>query len=167
MRLPLAFHNNLLMGKIPIIYCVIGTHFIQRIYSTRELSGVFSAIGFIADGSVKADGSEIAGAQAVGGGEKSGRVVDFGSFSRTVETTSADIFSSFSLKQQQHISVTMDNTDYYFTKMLAKEPLLSMKMSLFIGFEEHSQGDHFQIFSGVISEISIDKSTIAFEVEEG
>ena len=167
MRMPLAFHKNLMMGKMPIIYCMIETHLIQRTYSTRELGGVFSAIGLIADGSVLADGSELAGSQAIGGGEKAGRVVDFGNFSRTVETTSTDIFASFSLKQQQHISIVMDNTDYYFTKLLAKEPLLSRKMGIYVGFEEHPQGDHFNVFSGLITEVSIDMSTMTLEVEEG
>lgn len=166
MRIPLAFYNNLMIGKAPMVYCIIETHLIQRTYAIHELGGVFSALGLLADGSILADGSALAGSQSVGGGEKAGRVLDFGDFSRTIETISSDLLSSFSLKQKQNISIQMDNTDYYFTKMLAKEPFLSRPIDIYLGYEELPPNDHFRIFHGVISEISIDVSSITFLAEE-
>lgn len=165
-RIPIGFHKYLMQGKVPVTYCQIATHLASRIYSDRELQGVFSASALLADGSVLADGSEIAGYGSASAGEKAARVIDFGSFERTISPQSSDLLASFSGKQKQHIAVKLDNSDYYFTRLIAKEPFLSRKLFLFVGFEDHPQSDHYSIFAGTISEISVDKDSMTLGAEE-
>ncbi len=166
LRIPITFHNALMQGKTPIAYCIIKTHLTDRVYSDRELKGVFSATGILADGSVLADGSQIAGGGSAGVLEKSSRVLSFGSFERTITPQSADLLTAFSGKQRQRISIVLDNSDYYMTRLIAKEPFIGRKISLHVGFEDRPQNEHYQPFKGTISEISVDKDSMTLEALE-
>jgi hypothetical protein len=66
----------------------------------------------------------------------------------------ADFLAAYTRKQQQHISVTLDNADKYFSIMLGKEPFLSRPISIYIGFEDEAVANHICIFKGVISDVS-------------
>ncbi len=65
-RVPITFHKRLLRGEAPITYVMITTHLGYRAYAAKELSDVFDISGYIADGSVIADGSHTAGAETIG-----------------------------------------------------------------------------------------------------
>lgn len=167
-RLSIAFHNYLTQGKIPIVYCRINTHLAARYYGKKELQGIFSTSGMIADGTYLADGSITAGGGSVGNvADKSARVLDFGSLERSLVSQTSNLLSSFSGKQQQHNEIVLDNADDYFSKMLPKEPFLSRTLSIHVGFEDLPQSDHPQMFQGIITEVSIDESTMRLLAEEG
>lgn len=142
-------------GETPISYVVIHTHLGYRAYAEKELRGVFDLTGQIADGMITADGSEMAGSESSGCIEKSGRVVSFGSFERTLQSKKDDVLAAYSGKQIQHISLEMDNSDRYFAQLIAKEPFIGRSIKYYVGFEDDPQAEHLSIFTGVISEMSV------------
>lgn len=137
-----------------------------RAYAEKELRGVFSTTGTLADGSELADGTVQAGCGIVTALEKSGRVLDFGNFERSITPKSGSILAIFTGKQQQNVSVDLDNADLHFSKLLAKEPFLSKTMVIKIGFEDMPQADHFNVFSGVISEVEITPDRCKLQADE-
>jgi hypothetical protein len=162
---PILFHNRLMRGEVPISYVVIQTHLGYRAYAEKELKGVFSLLGYIADGSYLADGSITAGSASAGIIEKSGRVLNFGSFERTLQSKKDDVLAAYSGKQIQHISMNMDNSDRYFSQLIAKEPFIGRPIKCYVGFENDSQSEHLSIFSGIISEMSV-LPTLMIEADE-
>lgn len=165
-RIPIAFHKNLLRGEIPIAYVMIITHLANRIYSDRELKGIFAAAGCLADGTYLADGSILAGAQSTGGVEKSARVLDFGKFERSIVPQTSDLLLAYTGKQIQNNRVVLDNTDNYFTRMIAQEPFLTRELRILIGFEDQPQDDHFPLFAGIITDIEVDENSMTIEAGE-
>ena len=126
-----------------------------RAYAAKELTEIFDLQGYIADGSVTAGGSITAGAASLGVLEKSGRVLDFGSFERTISPRKDNLLASYEAKQRQHMTVTLDNADRYFARLIAKEPFLGRPIWAYVGFEDEPQVNHQRRFSGVIGEISV------------
>lgn len=164
-RLSINFHNRLTRGEIPITYDVIQTHLGYRAYAEKELIGVFDLTGYIADGSHLADGSITAGDVSAGIIEKSGRVLNFGNFERTLQPKKDDVLASFSGKQIQHLSMQLDNSDRYFSQLIAKEPFIGRPIKRYVGFEADPQSEHLNIFSGIISEITV-LPTLTIEADE-
>lgn len=164
-RVPIAFHNRLMRGEVPTPYVVIQTHLGYRAYAEKELKAVFDLLGYIADGSSLADGSITAGSASSGVIEKSGRVVSFWSFERTLQPKKDDVLVAYSGKQIQHISLEMDNSDRYFSQLIAKEPFIGRPIKCYVGFEDSPQSEHLSVFSGVISEMSV-LPTLMIEADE-
>lgn len=166
-RTTIRFHNRITRGEIPISYILINTLMGPRVYAEKELSAVFEvADPLIADGSIEADGSEVADGGGLGVLEKSARVLSFGSFERTISPRKSDMLTTFGGKQLQHVSIKLNNTDRYFSKLIAKEPFLSRELSWFLGFEDLPQSEHPELFKGIISEVRIGPSDISVEAEE-
>ena len=153
-RIAKSMHDRLMRGEQPTPYIVIETNLGYRAYAAKELTEVFDVLGLIADGSVMADGSHTAGSESAGVLEKSARVLDFGSFERTLQPRTADVMAAYSKKQKQHISIQLDNADRYFSRLIAKEPFLGRPIRAYVGFKAESQSNHMRIFTGRISEIS-------------
>lgn len=164
-RIPINFHNRLMCGEIPISYVVIETHLGYRAYAEKELIGVFNPLAYLADGTYLADGSITAGGLSSGVIEKSGRVLSFGSFERTLQPKKDDVMAAYSGKQIQHISLEMDNSDRYFAQLIAKEPFIGRPIKYYVGFEDDPQADHLSIFTGVISEMTV-LPTLTIEADE-
>jgi len=158
-------HKRLMRGEIPTPYIMVQTHMGYRAFSNRELSGVFDFLGVLADGTYTAEGDYYAGALSWGAIEKSARVVDFGSFERTISPAKDDVLTALGNKQLQHISVEMDNVDRYFSKLIAKEPFIGRPIYVFIGFQNEPIHSHFSIFRGTITELSV-LDTMTIEADE-
>jgi hypothetical protein len=132
-HIPIATHNRIVRGEVPILYMVISTHLGDRVYAKKGITvaAIAGSLGCLA------------------------RVLSFGSFERTLSPAKDDILTSYGRKQQQHISVTLDNADKYFSIMLGKEPFLSRPIAIYIGFEDEGVANHIGIFQGIISEVSV------------
>ena len=154
-RVPITFHKRLLRGEAPITYVMITTHLGRRAYAAKELSEVFDISGYIADGSVTADGSYTAGSETIGLIDKSARVLDMGRLERTIQPKKDDVLAAYSGKQLQHISIQLDNSDGYFSRLTAKEPFIGRPIAIRCGFEADPYASHINLFTGVISEIDM------------
>lgn len=131
-RIPISTHNRIARGEIPILYLRITTHLGERTYAKKSItaSAIAGSMGCLA------------------------RVLSFGSFDRTLSPKTSDLLASYTRKQQQHISVQLDNADGYFSRLLGKEPFLSRPISIYVGFEDEVAVNHIAIFNGVIAEVS-------------
>lgn len=154
-RVPITFHKRLLRGEAPITYVMITTHLGYRAYAAKELAEVFDIAGYIADGSVTADGSYTAGSETIGLIDKSARVLDMGRLERTIQPKKDDVLAAYSGKQLQHISIQLDNSDGYFSRLTAKEPFIGRPIAIRCGFEAVPYASHINLFTGVISEIDM------------
>lgn len=146
-------------------YCLIHTDLGYRAYAEKELAEIFEIAGLLADGSATANGTNIAG-EGLGLLDKAGRVLSFSAFERTVQPRKKDVLLAYSSKQQQHASVDLDNTDRYFSRIIAREPFLSKLFSIYVGFEADPFNEHIQLFEGIISEINITDTTMTIEADE-
>lgn len=154
-RIPKSMHDRLMRGEHPTPYIVIDTLMGYRAYAMKELTEVFDLEALLADGSVTADGSELAGGATLGVIEKSARVLSFGSFERTLQPEKDDVLTALQSKQLQHISIEMDNADRYFARLIATEPFLGRPIRAYVGFEDEGQSNHLRTFTGVISELAM------------
>jgi len=164
-RTTIHFHNRIQRGEQPMTYCLIHTDMGYRAYSEKELAEIFEIAGLPADGSALADGSHTAG-EGLGLLDKAGRVLSFGRFERTVQPRKKDVLIAYSSKQQQHATVTLDNADRYFSRIIAREPFLAKPFSIFVGFEADPFGEHLRLFEGIISEIKMTEKTMQVEADE-
>ena len=164
-RISIDFHKRLEKGVVPISYILIETHMGYRAYAEKGLTGVFDILGLIADGSVIADGSELAGSATPGVIEKSGRVISFGSFDRSLQSMKDNILASYQSKTLQHMSIELDNSDRYFSRLIASEPFISRPLIYYVGFEALSQSEHLELFSGMITEMTV-MPTLTIEANE-
>ena len=146
-------------GENPAVFCLIKTDYGYRAYSDKELVKYFEIEGLIADGSVLADGSEVAGV-GLGLIEKSGRVLSFGSFERTIQPKTRDVLGGIEQRQLQHVSVSLNNEDRHFSKILPKEPFLGKPFYIYVGFEADPFYEYISLFEGVISEVHCGKQMV-------
>ncbi len=142
-------------GEVPITYIMIQTHLGYRAYAEKELTAIFGASGNLLDGSFLLDGSVVLGATSINVIDNAGRVINFGSFERTLQSVKDDVLTSYSSKQLQHASVELDNADSYFSRIIPKEPFLGRPVNIYVGFEADPYNEHLSIFRGIISELSV------------
>lgn len=155
-RLAIDFHNRLMKGEVPISYILIETHMGYRAYAEKELTAVFEPVDPpLYDGSYVFDGSILYGAASAGVIEKEGRVISFGSFDRNLKSVKEDILGSYQSKTLQHISIELDNSDRYFSQLIASEPFIGRPLLYYVGFETLSQSEHLKLFSGIITEMTV------------
>ena len=165
-RLTIGFHKRLMRGEIPISYIVIETHMGFRAYGEKELIGVFNPEDVhLYDGSDLYDGSILYGAETASIIEKSGRVISFGSFERSLQSIKEDILGSYQSKTLQHISVELENSDRYFSQLIASEPFIGRPLIYYLGFETSPQSEHLELFSGMITEMTV-MPTLTIEANE-
>lgn len=154
-RTTINFHNALNRKEIPISYVVIQTHMGYRAFSEKDLKSIFDTIGSIADGTVIANGSFLAGGASAGIIQKDGRVLSYGLPTRRLKATKSDILGSYQSKELQTLTVELDNVDGLLSRLIAKEPFVGRALKYYIGFESLSQSEHIKIFSGIITEMSV------------
>ena len=154
-RVPIAFHNKLMRGEKPLTYALITTHMGYRAYAEKEMARVFDISGYLADGSVTADGSHTAGSETIGLIDKSARILDMGKLERTIQPQKDDLLAAYEGKQLQHVSLSLDNADDYFSRLIAKEPFIGRPIEIRCGFEIDSYAAHIGLFKGIISEIGL------------
>lgn len=142
-------------NEVPIPYILIQSHLGYRAYAEKELSRVFSVGGLFADGSILADGSELADGGGAGIIEKSARVLSFSSFERSLQSLKEDILGSYQSKTLQSMSIELENSDRYFSQIIASEPFIGRPLKYYIGFESLPIGSHLKIFSGIITEMTV------------
>ena len=87
--------------------------------------------------------------------ESSARVVSYGSLERTLFPRTADVLTAYTGRQIQHLSIQLDNSDGYFSRLIAKEPFLSRTLTLYVGLESYETTEHVQLFSGTITDLSV------------
>lgn len=165
-RISIDFHNRLIKGEVPISYIVIETHMGYRAYAEKELIAIFDPVDpYLLDGSWILDGSVLLGSASAGVIEKSGRVKSFGSFERSLQSIKTDILGSYQSKTLQHMSIELDNSDRYFSRLIASEPFIGRPLIYYVGFEALSQSEHLELFSGMITEMSV-MPTLTIEANE-
>ncbi len=165
-RLAIDFHKRLMKGEVPISYILIHTHMGYRTYAEKELTAVFEPVDPpLYDGTYDYDGSILYGAASAGVIEKAGRVINFGSFERNLQSMKEDILGSYQSKTLQHISVELDNSDRYFSQLIASEPFIGRPLLYYVGFETLSQSKHLKLFSGIITEMTV-MPTLTIEANE-
>ena len=153
-------------GEVPVSYIVIETHMGYRAYAEKELTEVFD-VGdpYLLDGSWILDGSVLLGVSSTGVIEKSGRVVSFGSFERNLQSIKNDILGSYQSKTLQSLSIELDNSDRYFSQLIAAEPFIGRPLIYYLGFEISPQSEHLKLFSGMITEMTV-MPTLTIEANE-
>ena len=155
LRIPINTHKRLQRGEIPQAYAVINTHLGYRAYGDKALEAVFADTPVLLDGSWSLGGAETLSGGAIETLEKSARVLNFSSFERTISPLKDDLLTAYSAKQKQHLSLQLNNTDGYFSRLLAQEPFLGREVKIYLGFEAEPQSTHLSIFAGLISELSV------------
>jgi hypothetical protein len=98
--------------------------------------------------------------------EQSARVLNFGSFERTLQPWRDTVLESYTGKQIQNMDIELDNSDDYFAKMFPKEPFLGRPISVYAGFESESRAEHISLFSGIVTELSV-LNTLTLSAEQG
>jgi len=164
-RTSIDFHNRLISGEVPIAYILITTHMGYRAYAEKELSGVFGVSPTLWDGTYDFDGTITYGSESAGIIEKAGRVINFGAFDRNLQSMKEDILGSYASKTLQHLTVELDNSDRYFSQLIASEPFISRPIMCYLGFEALAQSSHLKLFSGIITEMNI-MPTMTIEADE-
>lgn len=168
-RLSIDFHNRLMKGEVPISYIVIETHMGYRAYAEKELTEIFDVLAYLYDGTYHYGTPVIDiilyGAESAGIIEKSGRVISFGSFERNLQSMKDDILGSYQSKTLQHVSIQLDNSDRYFSQLITSEPFIGRPLIYYLGFEALSQSDHLELFSGIITEMTV-MPTLTIEANE-
>jgi len=158
-RTTIQYHERVQRGEVPVPYILIQTAMGWRCYAEKEMKAFFDTEANLADGSVAADGSETAGGSSLGLLEKSARVKSFGSFKSTISPSRLDVLSSFTTKQQKSLTVTLINSDLYFSRLIPQEHFLGRRMILLLGFESLPYSAHLKQFWGEIDDVRLDDQT--------
>jgi len=152
-------------GEVPVSYIVIQTHMGYRAYAEKELTGVLALVSCLYDGTYLFDGSITYGGDSAGVLEKQGRVISFGSFERNLQSLKEDILASYQSKTLQNMSIELENSDRYFAQLIASEPFIGRPLKYYIGFEADPQAEHLEVFSGIITEMTV-MPTLTIEANE-
>jgi len=164
-RTTIDFHKRLTRGEIPTPYIIIQTHMGYRAYAEKELTTVFDPAASILDGSWDFDGSVLLGGSSLEVMEKSARVVSFQPFERNLQSLKEDVLGSYQTKMLQHLSIDLDNSDRYFSQLIASEPFITRPIVYYLGFESLPFNEHLKRFSGVITEMNV-LPTLTIEADE-
>lgn len=166
-RTPFVLHQGLQRHEIPVVYVLINTSMGWRGYATKEINAGYSEDSpHIADGSVTADGGHTAGSASYGLLDLQGRIVNISSLSRILSPVNSDILGAYTKHQLQHISITLADSDDYFGKLLAKEPMIGKEIRIYVGFDSDAHTDHLRIFNGKIASTTIVQTGLQIEAEE-
>ena len=145
------FHDRITRGEMPFVHVLIQTHLGFRNYAERVKD---DSAGYLADGTYLADGSILAGS-GLGLLETQRRLLSWSGFDRTIQPRKSDILASYNRKQQQKISITLDNADGHFSKLIALEVFLSRPLFVYLGFYDLSINEHIRPFGGQIFEVEL------------
>lgn len=137
-------------GKLPTVYIIISTDMGDLVYAKKEMD-IFDVAIALADGSHIADGGIIAGGTlTLATGE--GRLLSISPITTTTQDMRYGSLEGSTIKRQGAITVTLDNTDradnsqYYFSKIIAFNPFITKTIEGWTGFIGDSLSQHFQLF---------------------
>jgi len=149
-------------GKVPIVLCRIETQRTSYLFFARypndDETGSLSGID-LWDGSVNTgDGGTFGGLPV---SIVDARVLQFGSISKALVANAKDLPASLTQSRIGSYSVTFDNHEYFFSKLLGddqNEPLLGQKLKILQGFKGDEYSDFVILFDGEISQVSLTSS---------
>ena len=165
-RTTLNYHKCIEQGRVPITYILIQTDMGWRAYAEKTLAETFDEAAQIADGTYTADGLIYASGVPVGAVDLQGRILYISNPQRTIRPSNRSISNSYNVKQQMHLSVTLDDCDDYFSKLIVKEPFLSKTLRSYVGFEALPHWESLRQFQGVITAVRINNDTFVIEADE-
>ncbi|MEW6613949.1 MAG: hypothetical protein AB1401_00535 [Thermodesulfobacteriota bacterium] len=84
-----------------------------------------------------------------------GRVLNWGELRNTLLPGGNDLFSSLQSQEISTISISMDNTDKYFSKILGTENLLSAGVEVLVGFDGIARDEFIKQFTGIVQKVSL------------
>jgi len=163
-RSTIDFHDRIMRGEEPVPYALIQTLMGWRAYAESVVGAVLSV--YIADGTYDADGSITAGSANLGLMEREGRLLSWSGFERTIQPRKSDVLSAYNRKQQQSISIMLDNSDNHFSKLVAKEYFLGRPMSIYVGFDALPIAEHLRVFNGQIFETELTEMKMTVRAHE-
>ena len=165
-RTTIEFHKKLQSGEIPLLYIMITTAMGVRVYAEKDFGSAFSTtLAQKADGTYEAGGAILADGGEGVSLEQSARLLSVGSFDRTIADDSVDVLTAYATKKQQACSITLDNADRYFSRLIAAEPFIGMPINVYIGFFALPRAEHISLFRGRIVEMDV-MPTLLLEAEE-
>lgn len=128
-----------------------------RAFAAKGLASIFSETGgaCLADSTYLADGTIVAGSASYGTLSIGERLISPGSFERTMRPANITTLQSYGARQLQSITIDLDNSEDYCSKMIAKESLLGNELRRYKGFEDHTHEQHLRDFSGIITKIAL------------
>lgn len=163
-RTTIGFHDRLVRGEQPTTRIVITTAMGQRTYGAKEGSGLWT-LGTIADGSHIADGSITAGA-LISFLENSSRLLSLSAIDKAIRVKREGLLTGATQKQQAHVSASLSNVDYYFTKLIVNEPFLNRSLVVYLSFEDLSFYEALNVFEGNIRQVVVTKNKLTLEAVE-
>jgi len=149
-------------GEEPVPYVLIQTLMGWRAYAEKTED---TESGYIADGTYLADGSITAGA-GLGLLEREGRLLSWSGFERTIQPRKSDVLSAYNRKQQQSISIMLDNSGGHFSKLIAKENFIGRPMGVYVGFDGLEINEHLRVFDGQIFETELTEMKMTVRAHE-
>lgn len=151
---PLIYHNKLKQGFKPSIRVVIQTLLGRRAYGIRIEKKEYIHPEFTADGEFDATGTVYAAARDVYL-EIAPRLLRVSSVARSLVSSKRGVPVGLTQKTQSNVSVSLDNTDSYFTRLMVRENFLKQRLSLHVGFDTLKTDENFRIYKGVVDLVSI------------
>lgn len=164
-RTTINFHKRVMRGEKPVPFVLIHTDMAWRAYAQKTLTKTFDEEQYVANGTYTGDGTITAGA-SIGAVDLQRRILSISSPSRTIRPSSRSISNSYAAKQQASISLTLDDADSYFSKLIALEPFLSKELRSYVGFEALPHWESLRIFQGIITSVMLKQTTIIIQADE-
>lgn len=144
---------------------VVATNRGNHIFADKQLAGVFRTMDLSADGSGIAN-SLVDGSGNLNAVEISDRLVDPGILSRSIQPKTRDVINSLTNKEKQNIMVEFDNHDYKLSQDIVKDPWLTKILMVYAGFEADTLADQVLLFTGRITEVELNKTSLIAYAEE-
>lgn len=167
-RTTIDFHDRITRGETPSVYVLINTALGWRAIGEKTIANIFDAGDvYLADGTYLADGSILAGSGSYGLIDVQARLKGLSGLERTINPRTANVLTSLTTKQLQHLAATVNNTDRHYTKILPTEPFLGRTMSAWLGYESIPFSEHRCLFTGTINKIKASAGgTMTIEADE-
>ena len=163
------FFNAKNSHYIPVVICKISTqrtgYLFSRVFLNDDETGGIQGVG-VWDGSVYTGDGGVFGGSPISQSES--RVLQFGSVQKSLVTNAKDLPASLSQSQIGAYSITFDNSDGFFSRLLGDdqyEPLLGQSIEIILGFKGNSYNDLISIFRGEITQIVLDSKKVRITAE--
>jgi len=150
---------------MPVPYVLLETALGWRVFGSQGTPWLLSWELATAGGSVMADGTMRAG-EAHALFDVGSRVVSFGRFERALNPRTDDILTAYTTRSQGWTTVILDNADGYFTRIMAREPVLGKRVRIHVGYSGDRISRHLSLFVGTVAEARPVGTELALDVEE-
>lgn len=157
-------------GSLPVIVCRIETqrtsYLFSRVFLNDDETGSIQGVS-LWDGSVNTGDGGTFGGLPVSYSENG--FLQFGSLAKSLVTNAKDLPSSLSQAQIGAYSITFDNLNGFFSRLLGDnqyEPLLGQRLKLYQGFKGLAYTNFLRIFDGEITHVRLSPSTCRVTAED-